>query len=51
MIAEQNGEQIATYAESPTITAGLARCQQEFPADEGYSNHYLIDIETGEEFP
>jgi hypothetical protein len=42
------GEDLATYAECENHFAALERCFQEFPLAEGYAEHYVKCISTGE---
>lgn len=49
MIAtDRNYQSIATFACGNNLAQAYERCKQEFPPAEGYTQHELWDLDTGE---
>lgn len=42
------GESVASYAEGDTLAVAYERCKQQFPPEQGYTDHELWSIETGD---
>lgn len=35
---------VGTYAEAATVEAAIVRCKEEFPEEEGWTNHEVVEI-------
>lgn len=44
-----DGTVVASYTEGNSVLVGLQRCREQFPLEEGHTEHYIRDLETGQE--
>lgn len=45
---EPDKQIVASYTEAETIEQAIDRCLVQFPEDEGYYDHYVENLDTGE---